>query len=191
MRADDRTGVLYVGDELRGIWRLGAEPQSGDTRELIVKVDGVDLVADIEGLTLAPEARTAGISLPPCKATIATLSSHCPTRSWPAASASSPTARRTSMKYRDRWHRPDGWRLRAPVPGWDLCRSGRCESWFRAELQICLVDRRSRRFEAWSIVVVRRGGRAAVLNPSTDGADFLELSTRALSSAPFVWRSSS
>ncbi len=35
-------------------------------------------------------------------------------------------------------------------PGWDLCRSGRCESWFRAELQICLVDRRSRRLRAWS-----------------------------------------
>ncbi len=58
--ADDRTGVLYVGDELRGIWRLGAEPDAGDTRELIAKIDGVDLVADIEGLTLAPEGRDGG-----------------------------------------------------------------------------------------------------------------------------------
>lgn len=58
--ADDRTGRLYVGDELRGIWALGAEPDSGEKRELIAKVDGVDLVADIEGLTLAPEGETGG-----------------------------------------------------------------------------------------------------------------------------------
>ncbi len=58
--ADDRTGVLYVGDELRGIWKLGAEPDSGDQRELIAKVDGKDLVADIEGLTLAPDGKDGG-----------------------------------------------------------------------------------------------------------------------------------
>lgn len=58
--ADDRTGTLYVGDELRGIWRLGAEPEAGDTRELIAKVDGVDLVADIEGLTLATDGEVGG-----------------------------------------------------------------------------------------------------------------------------------
>jgi 3-phytase len=49
-----------VGDERRGIWRLGAEPDAGDTRELIAKVDSVDLVADIEGLTLAPEGQDGG-----------------------------------------------------------------------------------------------------------------------------------
>jgi 3-phytase len=49
-----------VGDELRGIWRLGAEPDAGDKRELIAKVDGVELVADIEGLTLAPEGQDGG-----------------------------------------------------------------------------------------------------------------------------------
>jgi 3-phytase len=58
--ADDRTGILYVGDELRGIWRLGAEPDSGDQRELVIKVDGKDLVADIEGLTIAPEGKDVG-----------------------------------------------------------------------------------------------------------------------------------
>jgi 3-phytase len=58
--ADDRTGMLYVGDELRGIWRLGAEPNSGDARELIAKVDGVDLVEDIEGVTLAPVGKDGG-----------------------------------------------------------------------------------------------------------------------------------
>jgi 3-phytase len=58
--ADDRTGTLYVGDELRGIWKLGAEPGSGDQRELAIKVDGRDLVADIEGLTLAPDGKDGG-----------------------------------------------------------------------------------------------------------------------------------
>lgn len=58
--ADDRTGQLYVGDELRGIWRLGAEPDAGDARELIAKIDGVDLVEDIEGLTLAPTGEDGG-----------------------------------------------------------------------------------------------------------------------------------
>jgi 3-phytase len=58
--ADDRTGLLYVGDELRGIWKLSAEPDAGDQREMIAQVDGKDLVADIEGLTLAPEGKDGG-----------------------------------------------------------------------------------------------------------------------------------
>lgn len=58
--ADDRTGILYVGDELRGIWKLGAEPDAGEQRELIATVDGNDLVADIEGLTLAPDGNDGG-----------------------------------------------------------------------------------------------------------------------------------
>ena len=58
--ADDRTGILYVADELRGIWRLGAEPDTGDARELIAKVDGVELVADIEGVTLAASGTDGG-----------------------------------------------------------------------------------------------------------------------------------
>jgi 3-phytase len=58
--ADDRKGILYVGDELRGIWRLAAEPDNEAKPELIAKVDGDDLVADIEGLTLAPEGNDGG-----------------------------------------------------------------------------------------------------------------------------------
>jgi 3-phytase len=58
--ADDRTGILYVGDELRGIWKLGAEPDAGEQRELIAAVDGKELVADIEGLTLAPDGKDGG-----------------------------------------------------------------------------------------------------------------------------------
>lgn len=58
--ADDRTGFLYIAEEGRGIWRYGAEPESGDARELVAAVDGVDFVADIEGLTLAPSGENGG-----------------------------------------------------------------------------------------------------------------------------------
>ncbi len=57
---DDRIGHLYIAEEMRGIWRYGAEPESGDKRDLIAAVDGVNLVADIEGLTLAPEGEAGG-----------------------------------------------------------------------------------------------------------------------------------
>ncbi len=58
--ADDRTGHLYIAEEMRGIWRYGAEPESLDKRDLVAAIDGVNLVADIEGLTLAPEGETGG-----------------------------------------------------------------------------------------------------------------------------------
>jgi 3-phytase len=51
--ADDETGILYIGEEGRGIWRYGAEPDQGDTR---IQVDitgaGGNLTADVEGLAL-------------------------------------------------------------------------------------------------------------------------------------------
>lgn len=58
--ADDRTGHLYIAEEMRGIWRYGAEPASLEKRDLVAAIDGVNLVADIEGLTLAPEGETGG-----------------------------------------------------------------------------------------------------------------------------------
>lgn len=58
--ADDRTGKLYIAEELRGIWRYGAEPESNDTRELVAGVDGVNFLADLEGLTLAPAGTDGG-----------------------------------------------------------------------------------------------------------------------------------
>ena len=52
--ADDELGYLYVGEEEIGIWKYQAEPASNLER---VKVDGVgsggNLVADVEGLTIA------------------------------------------------------------------------------------------------------------------------------------------
>jgi 3-phytase len=58
--ADDRTGFLYIAEEGRGIWRYGAEPESRDARDLVAPIDGTNLVADIEGLTLAPTGQDGG-----------------------------------------------------------------------------------------------------------------------------------
>ena len=52
--ADDEAGFLYVGEEDVGIWKYQAEPDANLER---IKVDGVgtggNLVADVEGLTIA------------------------------------------------------------------------------------------------------------------------------------------
>jgi 3-phytase len=52
--ADDELGHLYIGEEARGIWKFGAEPDAGDTGSLIVEASpSGPLVADVEGLTIA------------------------------------------------------------------------------------------------------------------------------------------
>jgi 3-phytase len=58
--ADDRSGRLYLAEEMKGIWRYGAEPETGETRTMIAPVDGTHIVADIEGLTLAPADEAGG-----------------------------------------------------------------------------------------------------------------------------------
>ncbi len=50
--ADQETGSLYIGEEDVGIWRYGAEPDSGDGRTLVARVGDHGLAADIEGLTV-------------------------------------------------------------------------------------------------------------------------------------------
>jgi 3-phytase len=51
--ADDGSATLFVAEERRGVWRLGAEPTAGPERALVdaVAPDG-RLVADIEGLAI-------------------------------------------------------------------------------------------------------------------------------------------
>ena len=51
MVADDELGYLYIGEEDVAVWKYGAEPGDDSSR---VQVDsiGVNLVADIEGLTI-------------------------------------------------------------------------------------------------------------------------------------------
>lgn len=58
--ADERTGALYIAEETKGIWRYGAEPDTGAERVMIAPVDGKDIVEDIEGLTLAQSGETGG-----------------------------------------------------------------------------------------------------------------------------------
>jgi 3-phytase len=59
--ADDELGHLYIGEEDVGIWKYGAEPDSGATRTLVDST-GPDgrLAADVEGLTMAYGANGTG-----------------------------------------------------------------------------------------------------------------------------------
>lgn len=54
---DPRTNTLYVGEEAAGIWAI--DMVSGDKR-LVARVDNRLLVADVEGLALAPEGGDGG-----------------------------------------------------------------------------------------------------------------------------------
>ncbi len=58
--ADARTGTLYVGEEDRGIWAFDARPDAPVTGRLVAAVDGAQLVADVEGLALAPQGESGG-----------------------------------------------------------------------------------------------------------------------------------
>jgi 3-phytase len=52
--ADDESGDFYLGEETRGIWKFGAEPDAGDSGTLIATVSpSGPLVRQVEGLTLA------------------------------------------------------------------------------------------------------------------------------------------
>jgi myo-inositol-hexaphosphate 3-phosphohydrolase len=57
---DDRTGLLYVAEEDVGLWRFDADPAAPGTATPIAQVDGRTLVADVEGLALAPSGRRGG-----------------------------------------------------------------------------------------------------------------------------------
>ncbi|WP_312487366.1 phytase [Sphingomonas sp.] len=57
---DDRTGLLYVAEEDVGLWRFAADPAAPTTATAIARVDGRTLVADAEGLALAPRGGKGG-----------------------------------------------------------------------------------------------------------------------------------
>lgn len=57
---DDRTGMLYVAEEDVGLWRFAADPAAPTTATPIARVDGRTLVADAEGLALAPKGTEGG-----------------------------------------------------------------------------------------------------------------------------------
>jgi 3-phytase len=50
--ADDRTGLLYVGEENVGIWRLTADPGTPADLERFAAISDGQLAADVEGLAL-------------------------------------------------------------------------------------------------------------------------------------------
>ena len=54
---DDRDGTLYVGEENAGIWRFAAGATTG---EIVAPIDNQYLVADVEGLAIAPSGDNGG-----------------------------------------------------------------------------------------------------------------------------------
>ncbi len=49
---DDKTATLYVGEEDVGVWKFSADESAETEGEMIVAVDGKQLVADAEGITI-------------------------------------------------------------------------------------------------------------------------------------------
>ncbi|HKS37105.1 MAG TPA: phytase [Verrucomicrobiae bacterium] len=58
--ADDELGFFYIGEESAGIWKFGAEPDSGVTGQLVARVGQNGLEADVEGLTIYYGAQGRG-----------------------------------------------------------------------------------------------------------------------------------
>lgn len=58
--ADDRTGLLYVGEERAGVWRFSAEPDGPTQGTLVAPADGKQLIADVEGVAIAAEGADGG-----------------------------------------------------------------------------------------------------------------------------------
>ena len=58
---DTRTNTLFVGEEDAGIWRFDARAEAPAAGRLVIRVDKKHLVADVEGLALAPEGADGGL----------------------------------------------------------------------------------------------------------------------------------
>jgi 3-phytase len=57
---DDRTGLLYVAEEDVGLWRFDARPNGSKKPKRLGRADGKRLVADAEGLAIAPSGNSGG-----------------------------------------------------------------------------------------------------------------------------------
>jgi len=60
---DDRTGILYVAEEDVGLWRFDARATAATTPTRIAAADGKYLVADAEGVAIAPIGEKDGYVL--------------------------------------------------------------------------------------------------------------------------------
>ncbi len=54
---DPRTGTLYIGEEEAGIWAIS---MADGSKQIVAPIDNALLVADVEGLALAPEGDSSG-----------------------------------------------------------------------------------------------------------------------------------
>ncbi len=58
---DPRTGMLYIGEEDAGIWAMYGRYEGGPAnRKLVAPIDNKMLVADVEGLAIAPQGKDGG-----------------------------------------------------------------------------------------------------------------------------------
>jgi 3-phytase len=57
---DQRGGALFVGEERVGVWRFELDGPRDAGGVLVAKADGYHLVADIEGVAIAPEGQDGG-----------------------------------------------------------------------------------------------------------------------------------
>jgi 3-phytase len=60
---DDRTGLLYVAEEDVGLWRFDARPNASAKPKALGRANGKQLVADAEGLAIAPKGKSGGYLL--------------------------------------------------------------------------------------------------------------------------------
>ena len=60
---DDRIGRLYVAEEDVGLWRFGAKAGDPTTPVKVADADGRNIVADAEGVAIAPEGEAGGYVL--------------------------------------------------------------------------------------------------------------------------------
>lgn len=58
--ADDRTGLVYIAEEDVGLWKVEADPAAVAAPVKFAQVDGVKLVADVEGLAIAAQGKRDG-----------------------------------------------------------------------------------------------------------------------------------
>jgi len=57
---DTRTNKLFIGEERAGIWQFDSRAEGPTEGKLVARVDGRNLVADVEGLALSAEGADAG-----------------------------------------------------------------------------------------------------------------------------------
>jgi 3-phytase len=58
--ADDEAGKVYIGEESKGVWEVGGEPDDPTPGKLVIKLGENGLTGDVEGLAIYPLPGGAG-----------------------------------------------------------------------------------------------------------------------------------